>query len=603
MEASRRVQRLSNDLVNKIAAGEVVERPASVVKELIENSLDAGARQIAVEIEGGGRTLIRVRDDGVGMSREDATLALERHATSKLRSLEDLAAVATHGFRGEALPAIASVAHLTLRTRDAGSPAGTLVEVVAGRPADVRDCGHPRGTTVEVRDLFGAVPARRKFLRAESTEASHVAEVVTLAALANTAVGFTLESGRRSVISAPPAEGLGPRVYQVFGGRLLQDLTAVDGGADWLRVSGFVSRPGRRQGARASIRLFVNGRPIRDRALSRATAEACRRAAGGDARPEAFLFLEAPFHLVDVNVHPAKTEVRFADSRIAWAAISSAVSEALSAGAHASLPAAPARMPSAPQEDDLARLELPARLPFLERARAGGPMVLRDGPRPASDPQEHADAPRADGDGALTREPDAPLTVLGQHRLTYVVATDGEDIVLLDQHTSHERIRFEALVRRMEVRAVESQLLLAPALLELPPRLLPLVEAKRDILQQLGFDVEPFGGGSVRVRSVPSILARRDPASAIEAILRDLLERDSTDWIVSGDRERLAATIACHSAVRAGDPLPRETMVAIVRDLAQTEHPTLCPHGRPTVVRILKEDISRWFGRKGWRRE
>jgi DNA mismatch repair protein MutL len=586
----QRIQRLGDDLVNKIAAGEVVERPASVVKELIENALDAEAQQITVEIEGGGRTLLRVRDDGIGMDREDAQLSIERHATSKLRALDDLSALATHGFRGEALPSIASVSELLLRTRDASSSAGTEVAVEHGRLAHVRETGHPRGTTVEVRDLFGAVPARRKFLRADSTEASHVAEAVTLAALAHPGVGFALQSGDRSVINAPATSGLGPRIYQLFGGRLLGDLTAVDGGEDWVRVSGFVSRPDRPQPPRASIRLFVNGRPVRDRALSRAVVEAYRKAGVGDPRPEALLFLETPLHMVDVNVHPAKSEVRFADARVAWGAVLNAVRAALSGGARESAPrAATERIAGAVVEPAAVPL------PFEGGSSSTAPGLVRDA-APDTRYEITAEEPRAVGDAER-------FVVLGQHRRTYIVVSDGEDLLLVDQHTAHERIRYENLIRRMSSRAVESQMLLAPALVQLPPRLAPLVPAKAEILAELGFDVEGFGGGSTRVRAVPAILGARDPGPALEAILRDLLERDSSDWVVADERERLAATVACHSAARAGDVLTRETMGAIVRDLGLCEHPTLCPHGRPTVVRIPKDDVSRWFGRKGWRRE
>ena len=591
--STRHVQRLSDDLVNKIAAGEVVERPASVVKELIENALDAGARQIAVEIQGGGRTFLRVRDDGCGMSREDARLAIERHATSKLRTLEDLASVATHGFRGEALPSIASVAHLVLSTCDESSPAGTEVEVQFGRLVHVRDTGHPRGTTVEVRDLFGAVPARRKFLRADSTEAGHVAEVVTLAALAHPQVGFGLTTTARTLITAPPTTGLGPRIYQLFGGRLLSSLTAVDGGADWVHVTGLISRPDQPQPARASIRLFVNGRPVRDRALSKAVLDACRKAGVSDPRPEAFLFIETPLAMVDVNVHPAKTEVRFADARVAWAAMEGAVRQALSTGARQSAPLADTTRVSATVERAAGDAAGSERISFGRSAQPDL-LVRETAPTPYAAPSNAAQ---------LREEPAGQLAVLGQHRLTYIVASDGEELVLIDQHTAHERVRFEALLARMATHSVESQLLLAPAVVPLAPRLLPLVETHAALLSDLGFDVEGFGGGSVRLRAVPAVLGTRKPDEALEGILRDLIEREGTDWLVSGDRERLAATVACHSAARAGDALTREAMSAILRDLTKTQHPTLCPHGRPTVVRIPRDDVSRWFGRKGWRRE
>jgi DNA mismatch repair protein MutL len=308
--ALRTIARLPDDLVNKIAAGEVIERPASVVKELVENALDAEARQIRVEVESGGKALIRVTDDGQGMSRADAELATERHATSKLREFADLHSLATSGFRGEALPSIASVSHFLLQTRDEGSAAGTEVEIAHGRLTHVRDAGHPRGTTVLTRDLFGEVPARRKFLRADATETGHVAETLSLLAIAHPDRGFWLKSGGRPLIEAPPVDALGPRLYQLYGGRLLQELVEVEGGEDWARVSGLVTRPDAQRAGRPNLRLLVNGRPVRDRALAKAVSEAYRRVGAGDRGFDAFLRLEVPSHFVDVNVHPAKTEVR-----------------------------------------------------------------------------------------------------------------------------------------------------------------------------------------------------------------------------------------------------------------------------------------------------
>jgi len=577
-----RVERLPDDLVNKIAAGEVVERPASVVRELVENALDAGARSVAVEIEAGGKVLVRVRDDGHGMNRIDAERALQRHATSKLRSLADLQAIGTHGFRGEALPSIASVSHLVLRTRDDSGPAGTEVEVRHGRLVHVRDTGHPRGTTVEVRDLFGAVPARRKFLRADSTEAGHVAEAITLLALARPGTGVSLASGGRPMLEAPATDGLASRLYQVFGGGYLDGLAPVDGGRDWARVRGFVSRPHRRSPARPTLRLYVNGRPVRDRALGKAVAEGYRAAGAGDRPWEAILFLEVPLHLVDVNVHPAKSEVRFADARTVFAAVEGAVRGAISsAGRHP--PRAEVRGPMAAVEA------------FLDGSGRVAEAPVDAAPRGALAPGPEAQGPLLDDPGP---------TVLGQHRNTYIVASDGEDLLIVDQHTAHERVRFEALQSRLgSARRVEAQVLLAPLVLRLSPELMAVLEGGQRDLADLGFDVEPFGGGSVRLATVPAVLSGRDPGAVLEDVLRDLREREGTRWVVSAARDRLAATVACHSAVRAGQPLGPETMRAIVRDLARTEQPNLCPHGRPTRVHVPRDDVSRWFGRTGWRRQ
>jgi len=569
----------------------VVERPASVVKELVENALDAGARSVHVEIEDGGTTLVRVRDDGHGMSRGDAELALERHATSKLRVLEDLQRISTHGFRGEALPSIAAVSELVLRTRAEGDEAGSEVEIVHGRRRHVRDVGHPRGTTVEVRDLFGALPARRKFLRSASTEASHVAEAVTLLALARPGTGFSLRSGGRTVIETPPVDGLAARLFQLFGAQMLQDLVPVEGGAEWASVRGFVSRPDRPRPPRPSLRLFVNLRAVRDRALSKAVLEAYRSTGAGERGFEAFVFVELPAHLVDVNVHPAKTEVRFAEARTVFAAVERGVREGLSIGV---LEAPTVAIGGSTREDVDARAAT-ATTAFVARGEALACRPLWSMPGGgASLVAEGATAPALD----------APVpVVLGQHRLAYIVASDGDELVLVDQHTAHERVRFEHLVERASRRLVESQGLLSPAVVELAPALRPVLEAHVEALRELGFDVEPFGGSATRLRAVPAVLGTRDPGPALAAILRDLAERDAAEWAVAGTRDRLAATLACHSAVRAGQPLRAEPMSAIVRDLFRTSHRTLCPHGRPTMVRVPREELSRWFGRTGWRRQ
>ncbi len=583
------VERLPDDLVNKIAAGEVVERPASVVKELVENALDAGARSVHVEIEDGGVRLVRVRDDGHGMSRADAEMALERHATSKLHAFEDLQSIATHGFRGEALPSIAAVSDLVLRTRAEDSPAGTEVSVTHGRRQHVKDAGHPRGTTVEVRDLFGAVPARRKFLRAAPTEAAHVAEALTLLALARPRAGFSLKSGGRTILEAPPVDGLAPRLFQLFGAKLLEDVVHVEGGTEWATVRGFVSRPDRPRPARPNLRLFVNGRPVRDRALSKAVLEAYRAAGGGDRGFEAFLFVDVPPHMLDVNVHPAKTEVKFADARTVWTAVERAVRAALSEGVREPPRAVVGREVGARAERAVTA--------YLERG-GSGPATWPLWDRPGGGASIAAEA----GGAAPPLEAPPPV-VLGQHRLVYIVASDGDELLLVDQHTAHERVRFERLLEGASRHAVESQGLLEPLVVDLPPDLLPVLDAHGEALRDLGYDVEPFGGGATRLRAVPAILGTRDPGPALERVLRDLKEREAADWAVAGTRDRLAATLACHSAVRAGQPLNVEQMAAIVRDVFRTAHPTLCPHGRPTVVRVPREELSRWFGRTGWRRQ
>jgi DNA mismatch repair protein MutL len=610
-----RIQKLPDDIVNKIAAGEVVERPASVVKELVENAVDAEARSVRVEIDAGGKSRIRVRDDGHGMSREDAQAAIERHATSKLTAFEDLQSISTHGFRGEALPSIASVSDLTLLTRDGEGDAGTEVRVRHGEILHVKDAGHPRGTTVEVADLFGAVPARRKFLRADPTEASHVAEAMTLLALSRPAVRFLLLSGGRNVFDAPPADGLEARLYQLYGGAFLEGMVPVEGGLEWVRVRGFTSRPDRPGPSRPNVRLFVNGRAVRDRALMKAVAEAYRGSGAGSHAPETFLFVVVPAHMVDVNVHPAKTEVRFADARAVWIATERAMGEALSRGARKEAPvgtvsdlrplltnelrsrvmeavetyaspASPSPYPS------------PLMRPRSDQASSGGLVGSESHTSPVEETSRGLEGPPGE------RGVPSPLeyAVLGQHRDTYIVCSDGQELVLIDQHSAHERIRFEALRARAEQRTAESQGLLLPIVTTVPPALRELLRAQADSLSLLGYDVEAFGGDSVRISAVPALLGPSDPAAALLGILTDLAEREDSDWNVAGARDRLAATLACHSAVRAGQRLNMETMAAIARDLPGTLHPNLCPHGRPTIMRIARDDVSRWFGRSGWKR-
>jgi DNA mismatch repair protein MutL len=435
---------------------------------------------------------------------------------------------------------------------------------------EVKEAGHPRGTSVEIRDLFGAIPARKKFLRSDATELGHLAEALTLLALAHPEVGFTLSTRGRKLIETPSVAERGARIYQLFGAEALRDLQAVAGGADWARVSGFVPRA--RAGRRLSLRLFVNGRPVRDRGIAKAVTEGYRRSGQGDPRGDAFLFVEAPLHLVDVNVHPAKSEVRFADARVIWEAVTRAVSASLSAVGRAEVKREPPqRAAESRPEADWNRV-----LPDVnDRSSAGkSPLVEDAGP-----------------------------IVLGQHRNTYLVATDGEELLLVDQHTAHERVRFERLQSSLAARSVDSQRLLVPVVCEIAPRIRPLIEEHADTLSALGFDVEAFGGGSIHIASVPALLGTRDPGPALEALLRELVEREAADWIVSSQRDRLAATLACHSSVKAGEGLSRERMSAIVGDLMKAEHPLQCPHGRPTLVRIPREDVTRWFGRTGWRRQ
>jgi DNA mismatch repair protein MutL len=372
---------------------------------------------------------------------------------------------------------------------------------------------------------------------------------------------------------------------------MLEDLVPIEGGSEWATVRGFVSRPDRPRPPRPSLRLFVNRRAVRDRALSKAVLEGYRGAGAGERGFEAFVFVELPSHLVDVNVHPAKTEVRFADPRTVFSAVERTVRDGLAAGVRE----VPTVALAGASGESVAARAAAATLAFLARGEAPEPRRLW--PMPGAGASLVAE-------GAIAPPLDAPVpVVLGQHRLVYIVASDGDELLLVDQHTAHERVRFEQLVERAGRRLVESQGLLAPAVVELAPALRPVLEAHLEPLRELGYDVEPFGGGATRLRAVPAVLGTRDPGPALAAILKDLAERDASEWAVAGTRDRLAATLACHSAVRAGQPLGAEPMSAIVRDLFRTTHRTLCPHGRPTMVRVPREELSRWFGRTGWRRQ
>ncbi len=586
-----RIERLSEELANQIKAGEVVERPASVVKELVENAIDAEARSVNVELEKGGKSLVKVRDDGVGMDRADAEHCLERHATSKLQRIEQLQSIGTQGFRGEALAAIASVSHLLLRTRPADAESGTEVEVDHGERAHVRDVGHPRGTTVEVRDLFGSVPARRKFLRADSTEASHVAEAVTLLGLPRPELALRLIHGGRRLVDASPVADVEERVYQLFGAKYVETMARVDTTLEWADVTGFVATPGAPPSRRPILRLFVNSRPVRDRALARALTEGYRAAAARDRRPEAILFVDVPGHMVDVNVHPAKTEVRFADGRLVFTAVADGVREALSNAGRVAIgvPALPGRIVEATE-----RLAARGQAPPWRLVGADAESRRTDG--------DASVVPKEELSSASVVEAVAPR-VLGQHRNTYIVTTNDEELVIFDQHTAHERVRFEALLESADGGVAEAQRLVAPVVMELAPALAPVLEEHGETLDRLGYDVEAFGGSSLRLRSVPSSLGSKDPGPTLEALLRDLLEAESTRWAVAETRDRVIATVACHSVARAGQPLNWQQMQGIVEGLMKVRHPTLCPHGRPTHTRMPAEELTSLFGRTGWRRQ
>ena len=690
-----RIRILPDQVANQIAAGEVVDRPASVVKELLENALDAGANRIRVEVEAGGRKLMRISDDGHGMSRDDALLAFERHATSKLRTADDLLSIATLGFRGEALPSIASVARVTLETATGEEATGTRLEIAGGKIHHVDDAALPRGTTIAVADLFFNTPARRKFLRAESTELAHVTALVTHYALAHPEKHFELLSASHTLVSSPPVTRTAERIYQIFGKDTLAQLLPVAAEMPleraglpepppWkkdpdepvrapgtLRLSGFYSKPELQKLNRNSIYIFVNKRLIRDRLLMHAITEAYRNVIPPTSFPVVLLFLEMPPEEVDVNVHPAKTEVRFRQQShihdfvrdsLRSALINARPSAAFLNALDASPIASPSLMPpaisplpgspdssvmQAPADSDPAGLQsiaseaqsfqltpripppIPGKLPFDARSFNPGETTMQawgeaaaaffqPGAVPAangcsSSPFESAhDTSGSSTDTALAttlveaEQAAANLNHLGslrplaQLRESFILASGDDGLWIIDQHVAHERILFERILRDRQVEKVQRQRLLMPMLVELKPWQMVVFARIAEELDRNGFEVEPFGPHTLAVKAAPVGLE----GAGLERMLAEVIEQSSAD---SGEpeqnqnltalRTRIAASIACHSAIKINTALDPRRMEWLLLELGKTEHPTSCPHGRPIALLYSWKDIQRAFHR------
>ena len=586
-----KIVRLSTELANQIAAGEVVERPASAVKELVENAIDAGARRINVTTELGGKRLIRVEDDGEGMTTEDAVLALERHATSKLSTVDDLAAIRTLGFRGEALPSIASVCHLTLRTRARGQDEGTQIQINAGVTASVRAIGAPEGTLVEIGDLFYNLPARRKFLKSDAAESARISKLVTQLALGYPEVGFTLTSASRKVVQCAPAESFAERFYQLYGDR--PDLVEVRKEAAGLRISGYIAALVEHGATRGPQNIFVNRRVVKDRTIAHAILAAYSRATIKERSPEVHLFIELPADRVDVNVHPMKAEVRFLEQSVVHEVLRRAIGEALGEGG---APELQFRAVSDRQTEPLARsipgvmsgASIPSRWTPVTAAFA------RES-RPAGAPSMGVSVER----GAPALRDDAtvrPMIALGQFRDTFIIAVDDEGIVIVDQHVAHERVLFEQVMERLTAGRLESQRLLVPMLVELSSSQRQSLAAHAEALDRLGFEVEPFGGASVRVAAAPTLLDLAACEAAIRALAEDLDGFDTGQRVEEALRQ-VAATTACHAAVKANDPLTPDKMRYILDELGRTAYSTVCPHGRPVLLRMGRRDVERAFQR------
>jgi DNA mismatch repair protein MutL len=679
-----RIRILSDQVANQIAAGEVVDRPASVVKELLENALDAGASRIRVDVEAGGRRLIRVADDGHGMNRDDALLAFERHATSKLRTAADLLSIATLGFRGEALPSIASVARVTLETavgKTEDTPAseqtaGTRLEIAGGKILHVDDAALPRGTTIAVADLFFNTPARRKFLRAESTELAHVTALVTHYALVHPEMHFELVSATHTIVSAPPVARTAERIYQIFGKETLAQLLPVAAESPlghaglpapppWkvdpdepvrdpgtLRLSGFYSKPELQKLNRNSIYIFVNKRLIRDRLLIHAITEAYRNVIPPTSFPVVLLFLEMPPEEVDVNVHPAKTEVRFRQQGLVHDFVRDSLRTALvkarpAAGFQAAL-AAPGASPSLmpPPTSPLPDSDPDA---FAHVQTEAGPFQLtpkQPSPAPGTLPFEAQGlnarsfdqrawgeaaaalfqpgvpvagcSPGAAGGAANQPDPAAEtalveaeqaaanlnhlgsLKPLGQLRESFILATGDDGLWIIDQHVAHERVLFEKILRDRQVEKVQRQRLLMPLLVELKPDQMVVFARIAEELERNGFEVEPFGPQTLAVKAAPVGLE----GGALERMLGEVIEQSSGDFEepeqnedLTALRTRIAASIACHAAIKINTPLDPARMEWLLLELAKTSHPTSCPHGRPIALLYSWKEIQRAFHR------
>jgi DNA mismatch repair protein MutL len=605
-----RITRLPEDLANQIAAGEVVERPASVIKELVENAIDADAHRLTITIEYGGKKLIRVDDDGHGMDPDDARLCLDRHATSKIRRADDLGAITTLGFRGEALPSMASVSHFRLRTRLRGEPAGTEVRVNAGVIESVMAAGGPEGTSVEVADLFYNLPARRKFLKADSAESAQISKTVTQLALCYPSVGFTLINGGRTVLSCPPVTAVADRLYQLYGDR--PDLVPVDRESAGIHIYGFVAALADQGPTRGPQHVFVNRRIVRDKTIAHAIFDAYSVAGTKERSPEVHLFVEMAPDRLDVNVHPTKAEVRFREQSLVHEAMRRALADALGRAAAPELTLRPSDLvPGRP---------LPQTIPGVLTGGSFGSRWLPQGSRTASGATgsvyHEAIARAASGHGespvdvgtsgreaveglAGTPAPVPamrPLIPLGQFRDTFIIAVDDEGLAIIDQHVAHERVLYERVMQQLTERPLDSQRMLVPLLLELAPAEREALLLRADALQRMGFEVEDFGGDAVRVSATPALLPRDECEAALRALASDLEGLDRGLSIEEG-LKRIAALTACHAAVKANYPLTYEKMVHILEELRATAYSTVCPHGRPVMLRLTRREIEKNFER------
>ncbi len=603
-----RIRILPEVVANQIAAGEVIERPASVLKELVENAIDAHAARIRVEIRGGGKSLVRVTDDGHGMSRDDALLCLERHATSKIHDSADIGAIHTLGFRGEAIPSIASVSRFRLMTREREAEAGTEIDIHGGKMLAVKEAGCATGTMVEVRQLFYNLPARRKFLRSDPTELGHLHHVFLLHAVARPDLGWTLQQEERVIHDLPPASGaegdfntpLLARVRALYGPQLSSQLLPVDFAREGVRIRGLIGKPGLSRSNRSELHCFVNGRPVDSRALYYGLIEGYHNALMRGRYPVCFLFLEVDPAAVDVNIHPAKREVRFReDARIQGIVIES-VRRAL--GHHATASPSPLAMTLPGRTASAPAFNFPP--PPVSQPMGPGPHP------PVSHVQPFHPALTPSFEATPSFSPPGPpnafggsdkesgsLRILGVVANLYVIAVDAQGLVIVDQHAAHERILYEQMISRLAKGAAPSQRLLLPQTVELPPREATEMREHLALLEKMGFGISEFGSGSFMVDALPPFLRLEGLSQLLRSIVDDLAGAGRE---VNRDRfaEELVAKTVCRHAVKANDILRPEELSRMMEDLMACANPLTCPHGRPTMLRLTPEELEKKFGRR-----
>ena len=610
-----RIALLPDEVASQVAAGEVVERPASVVKELVENSLDAGATRIEIAIARGGASLVRVVDNGVGMDRDDALLSLERHATSKIRTGNDLANIHTLGFRGEALPSIASVSRFRLATRPADAMEGTEILVNGGKIDTVRASGEAPGTLIEAKHLFYNLPARRKFLRTENTEASHVQHQLMLQALGHPEVGFVLLRDQAVIFQLPATRSLATRISDLRGDEIMKQVVEIEPiTEDGISIRGFLGKAGVSRPTRAEQIIFVNGRAVENLTIQHALREGYHTALMKGQYPVTFLFLELDPAAVDVNVHPAKREVRFRDPTAVREAIARCIHETLEAGRAAwqerfRAPPAPAPGDATKTAPDLrlrpevvAPEELHRELPYVsptigvESGRARGLDVIGQAPRlPGSryDSANEALALQQRANRAAQQE----FQIIGVLNKLYVLMENADGLVLVDQHAAHERILFEDLRRRMEEQGVPTQKLLLPQTFNVPPRDADWIERNLSVLQRMGIGIESFGPNTFKIDAVPSFLNVSDPGQFMRKVIDDLNSAGNNTSAMRLGEEMIAKSV-CRHAVKANDPLRYPEVEKLIRDLLDCDLPYCCPHGRPTMIQISLSELEKKFGRK-----